>query len=233
MLPKHVQLINYLKEPDTLNHNDPILIKYLIESIGNEGQHHIQSNLFKQLIHDYVKLAKELDLKYQEVIQLSEIDLLTQIYNRGKVSKELSQEITLFYRYHHDFSIIMFDIDFFKKINDTYGHDVGDLVLVETCQIVNSHLRATDTFGRWGGEEFLIILPNTNAHQAEVVAEKARLSIANTSFPHKQNITCSFGVAQAMGIEKAHELLKRVDTALYGAKHSGRNCTVLSTDTKL
>ncbi len=127
----------------------------------------------------------------------------------------------------------MIDIDEFKKVNDSYGHEAGDLVLQQVAAVVKSSLRETDLLGRMGGEEFAVILPDTALEDAVVLAERARQSIANTYFEIagqvlSKPITISIGVAtltdEILGIT---DLLRNADAALYRAKHSGRNCVVV------
>jgi len=118
---------------------------------------------------------------------------------------------------------MMFDIDFFKKVNDTYGHDVGDEVLKKFSSIVSQSIRDTDTFGRWGGEEFLFIAPNENLEGAMFLAEKIRQNVANFNFETPQQITISIGLTICDGDAEKEKLLKNVDEALYEAKTQGRN----------
>jgi len=118
------------------------------------------------------------------------------------------------------------DIDHFKKINDTYGHTIGDYVLAEVSQIVKTHIRGNDLFARWGGEEFLLVCRNTQIEQARLVAEKIRLLIASYEFDHDINASASFGVATLRANETLEQLFNAADKALYQAKNEGRNRVV-------
>ncbi len=162
--------------------------------------------------------------KKQDIIEEQAThDILTKLYNRYAINNILQQKIQEFYRYQQTFSIIFFDIDFFKKVNDTYGHDMGDFVLQNIAKIVSSQIRSSDAFGRWGGEEFLIVLPETSLTQAFDVAEKLRKRIEKESFGIVQELTCSFGVTTMREGDTMTTLFKRVDEYLYIAKENGRN----------
>lgn len=157
---------------------------------------------------------------------LATTDELTGILNRHKMTNHLDDEILRANRYEETFALIMFDLDYFKKINDTYGHDVGDTVLKELCDLVNHQLRQTDMFGRWGGEEFLILLPNTHQDHAFEKAKQLQESIAHHSFPQVNSVTISAGVVIYRHNETKSSILKRVDSAMYQAKEAGRNQVV-------
>jgi diguanylate cyclase (GGDEF)-like protein len=126
-------------------------------------------------------------------------------------------------RYSHSLSMIMFDIDHFKKVNDTYGHTVGDYVLQTLTEIVKESLRETDYLVRWGGEEFIIIAPETDIEKAEVLAERIRKGTEKYIFDQAGAITISLGVAQLKKDDTEDTFIKRVDDAMYLAKQNGRN----------
>jgi len=159
----------------------------------------------------------------QELQQRATIDRLTNIFNRQKFEEFLGQEIKQAHRYRGSLSLVMFDIDHFKQINDTYGHQVGDDVLKEIASIVQRGLREVDIFARWGGEEFMILATETNLDGAAQIAEKIRSSIAGHDFTGAGTVTVSLGIAQFLPDEEEKGLLKRTDDALYRAKESGRN----------
>jgi len=167
-------------------------------------------------VTERVKMVK--DLK-----KLATIDALTGIYNRYKINQIIDDEIARTKRYHETFALIMFDIDHFKEINDTYGHDVGDIVLQELSNIILSCIRESDTFGRWGGEEFMLITPKISLDDAIKLAEKLRKTIENHVFTKIQNLTVSIGVALFDKDSDKEEKLKEVDDALYKSKKNGRN----------
>lgn len=150
-------------------------------------------------------------------------DHLTKIYNRQKFDSVSSYEIKRALRYKHSLSLIMFDIDNFKNVNDTYGHDVGDKVLIALVDAVSDLLRESDTFARWGGEEFVVLLPETDLDLAVLKAEDLRKIIESTKIDKVGNVTCSFGVSVLSGLEDPEQLFKKADSALYLAKNSGKN----------
>ncbi len=158
-----------------------------------------------------------------ELEKLATIDDLTQIYNRRKLYELTGFEIERSLRYKHPLSVIMIDIDHFKKINDNYGHDIGDQALQILTSTISNLIRAADIFGRIGGEEFVLILPDTDMKSAKEFAERIRLCIENEKFPAVNHITISLGVTQCIEKDKVHPLFKRADTALYTAKNNGRN----------
>lgn len=164
----------------------------------------------------------------QELERLAGTDHLTQLYNRLKFEELFEIELSRVARYKHTFSLIMFDIDHFKTINDTHGHDVGDSVLVQLSSLVKNKVRSSDIVARWGGEEFMILSPESNIDTAYELAEKLRLSIEAFEFTTVKKITCSFGVTQLREEENFSTMAKRVDVRLYKAKQSGRNCVIKS-----
>ena len=153
-------------------------------------------------------------------------DALTKIYNRYGLEEILKQRVGEFNRFKRDLSIIFLDIDHFKAVNDTYGHNAGDVILQELSQLIQENIRLSDIFARWGGEEFLLILPESTLSDAITLAEKLRYLIDNYSFSEPQHITCSFGVTDLDEGENQEEVLKRVDEFLYRAKELGRNKVV-------
>ena len=161
----------------------------------------------------------------KEIEQISYHDKLTGIYNRNRLYEFLERDIQLKERYNQDFSFIIFDIDHFKLVNDTNGHLIGDKVLKEIAKLVQSSIRTTDILFRFGGDEFVILLSNTNLDEGAVVAEKIRKKVE--VYEHmkeiNQKITISIGVTEYKPNEKVQELLNRADKLLYKAKEQGRN----------
>ncbi|RLA81600.1 MAG: diguanylate cyclase response regulator [Epsilonproteobacteria bacterium] len=150
-------------------------------------------------------------------------DELTGIYNRAYFNEEFKKEIAKFQRYKTPLSFIILDIDFFKKFNDTYGHQLGDDILVGLSNLIEQDTRATDTFARWGGEEFVKILPDTSLEDAKKVADALREKIQNHIFKDNLKVTCSFGVSQFIDDDTQESIMKKADDALYKAKENGRN----------
>ncbi len=155
--------------------------------------------------------------------ELASTDTLTKIPNRLKFNSIFEYQIKISKRYKKSLSLIFFDIDFFKKFNDNYGHSVGDIVLIELSKKVNSCLREADALCRWGGEEFVIILPETTDVTAFETAQKLRECISKMKIDNKYTLTCSFGVSTLKEGDYSHTFLTRADDALYKAKNNGRN----------
>lgn len=168
----------------------------------------------------------------KRVEELSVTDLLTQLHNRMFLENSFIREIKRSKRYKHSFSVIMIDIDHFKEVNDTHGHDVGDKVLVTIAELLSQNIRNTDILGRWGGEEFIIISPHTTNDEALILAEKLRLCVQEYPFETVGAQSCSFGISEFnFNDEECKEVVKRADDALYQAKREGRNCVVTYTPT--
>lgn len=160
---------------------------------------------------------------------LSVTDKLTQVYNRVKLDEILEQQEHLFQRYQQKFSVIIIDIDFFKAVNDQFGHQAGDTILKEFSKLIESNIRTTDILGRWGGEEFMLISPKTDSKNAYIQAEKLRNIVENFSFSHMGSLTASFGVAEYhKKTDSIKDLIALADKALYKAKKDGRNRVVQS-----
>ncbi|SFV75155.1 diguanylate cyclase/phosphodiesterase (GGDEF & EAL domains) with PAS/PAC sensor(s) [hydrothermal vent metagenome] len=161
-----------------------------------------------------------------ELEKLANYDKLTSIYNRHKIDEFLSNQMAFSKRYNKKLSLIFCDIDKFKKINDTFGHKVGDIILQEITQLISKRIRKTDGFGRWGGEEFLIVLPETNIQEATLIAEELRHTIDKNNFTTIKHTTCSFGVIEVNSDDTLDMTMKKVDELLYKAKENGRNRVV-------
>jgi|VirMetMinimDraft_7_1064189.scaffolds.fasta_scaffold12176_2 diguanylate cyclase (GGDEF)-like protein/PAS domain S-box-containing protein len=170
----------------------------------------------------YISIRQNITDKKQ-VEKLSITDSLTGLDNRLRLDDVLSDEFSRMTRYALNLSLILCDIDFFKMVNDNYGHLVGDQVLISIAKILRLYCRDVDVIGRWGGEEFLIICRETDIDGAMVVAEKLRSLIADHLFPQVGHKTASFGVTLVMPKESVEDALQRADQALYRAKEAGRN----------
>lgn len=167
--------------------------------------------------------TKELE-KSKELLEiLATTDSLTQICNRHAIMERLDEEINRNKRYNIPLCVLLFDIDDFKKVNDTYGHDVGDDILVSLVNLIKEALRDIDIFGRYGGEEFLIIFPNTSMLDAKIVAERIRLNAANHKFDKVGKVTISLGLVECNVKDNHKELFKRLDNLLYESKKNGKN----------
>lgn len=159
----------------------------------------------------------------KRIEELSVTDRLTGLYNRLKIDEVFMYELVQSKRFHTPLSIILLDIDHFKHVNDTYGHQAGDQVLQQIAKILHSIGRKTDTIGRWGGEEFLMILPQTDRIGAIKIGEKIRLAVEEYPFPIIGRKTVSLGVAEFQEEDTQETLVERADIALYRAKNEGRN----------
>lgn len=175
--------------------------------------------------HRDVTAAVELEKQLQH---MATTDRLTQVYNRMKFDDELKVQIDWAHSTNNQLGLIMFDLDHFKSVNDTYGHDVGDEVLKRVVEEVSSHIRKSDTLARWGGEEFMIITPLTDIFELKNIAESLRIKIEALDHPKANSVTASFGSSVLRSRDTFLTLIKRVDSALYQSKQDGRNrCTIL------
>jgi two-component system cell cycle response regulator len=154
-------------------------------------------------------------------------DMLTGLYNRRHMMAKIEEEVSKFKRHKRSFSFIMADIDFFKKVNDIYGHNGGDYVLKVVANILSTSIRAVDTVARWGGEEFLIMLPEVEVEGAGISAERIRKNVAERLLHYQGvdfTVTITLGVATFTMNDEIDEAIKRADDALYAGKARGRNC---------
>lgn len=172
---------------------------------------------FSHNINQKEELSQQLEI-------LATTDKLTGVYNRYKWDQVLSREMARMDRNEFDLSLIMFDIDFFKSINDRFGHDVGDIFLKAITKIVKDQIRRIDLFFRLGGEEFAILALDTKLEHALTIAEKIRESIEHYRFNHNEKVTISLDVTQYKQNDNIGQFIKKADLALYNAKESGRNC---------
>ncbi|GAB2905648.1 GGDEF domain-containing protein [Rheinheimera gaetbuli] len=169
---------------------------------------------------------QQLHSSMQQLEQANRIDGLTGIFNRRYWQQQLQLEVQRAARYQHPLSLLLFDLDKFKQLNDTYGHQGGDAVLTSVAQQISVLLRDTDIFGRYGGEEFGVVLPDTSLSGAMMVANRICQSIASQTISYNQQhiaVTLSIGVASFTS-QSEDELIRQADIALYNAKHQGRNC---------
>ena len=165
----------------------------------------------------------EMELHYR-----AQHDALTDLPNRRSFEEALAREAQRAQRYSHTFALIMLDIDHFKTINDTYGHELGDRILEEVSTLARQRLREADLLARWGGEEFMALLPETDEAGTRELANDLRQEVANEDFPGVGQLTISLGVAEYRPYEALKEVTKRVDDALYAAKEGGRNRVVVA-----
>lgn len=217
-----------LCQPVTNTHGEVIGAYQAINKISDDGQSAFDEQDVKYLTLAAVFCGKTLesDLLYKE----TQIDIMTNLKNRRG-----------FYEYYGDVlkpqlakkkvAMVMCDIDFFKKVNDTYGHNAGDYVLIQVAQILKNEILEMGEAFRWGGEEFILVIPDFDEKKAKDLAENIRLKIQETEFRFETksiHITMSFGVVDFINEESFQENIERVDTRLYKAKSLGRNCVIAS-----
>jgi len=189
----------------------------------------------ESLQHQVAIATEELRLQKEAAEQVARIDALTGVASRRAFTERADLEIQRALRYRQPLCVAMVDIDRFKRVNDTYGHAVGDLVLVAFAQAINQQIREVDMIGRLGGEEFAVLLPGITADEAMTVAERMRHAVESKELlvgGRPMHFTASFGVAEFDGMElNMAGLLARADSALYHAKHTGRNKVVFADET--
>lgn len=166
---------------------------------------------------------KEIERINQELQNQAERDELTGLFNRRKINQLLRDLHKRALRYEKDFAVILLDIDYFKTINDSFGHATGDRVLKSIANILHGSLREVDSCGRWGGEEFIVICPDIDCSGAQPLAERLRQAIGTCSFYESQQVTASFGIACQSNHSTLTQLLNAADMCLYEAKNKGRN----------
>lgn len=188
---------------------------------------------WSQLMQDHFKQFEEitqiLQQKNRHLTQLATKDSLTEIHNRHMFAELFSQELSVVKRQNSKLALMMIDLDYFKRVNDTYGHNIGDYVLKEFVSSVTSVVREADLFARWGGEEFVLLLRNAGCEDAYHVGEKIRSVIESRPFEDVGRITCSIGITEVKGEDSLNSAIERADNALYSAKEMGRNRTIACT----
>ncbi len=233
-----LNLQTYTNLPETLYiHFYPVDDKILI--LGNVNMLEIEQ-LRKQLISTSSELNSvnrqlqkknaQLEQATAQLEEMARTDPLTKLSNRRAFYESIVKEVIRFERNKRPFSIVMMDIDHFKKVNDTYGHDCGDYVLVTISNLIRSEIRKQDLLGRWGGEEFIMLLPDTDTKGACKLAEKIRTNIEKADFKYFKysfTVTLTFGVCEFTQQYKIKECITYADQALYQGKKSGRNKVIV------
>ena len=213
----------------------------ILRDMGSTNGTYVNDQLIDEYVlrdADFVKIGRTIfkflsggnieNAYHEEIYRLTTVDGLTQIHNRRYFMEQIEREVSRARRYRRDLSLILFDIDRFKSINDTYGHLAGDYVLTQLATVVRGKIRREDIFARYGGEEFAIVLPEIDGPNAVAFAEKVRRLIEKSPFKFedtKIQVTVSIGIACLIQEEgDSNDLVKRTDDKLYEAKESGRNC---------
>ena len=201
----------------------------------------IPVNISLLMLAIYLAIMNKLRIDFQVIIDEKEVlleklehqtvtDPLTQIYNRRGFKKVISYEFIQNKRRNNGFTITLCDIDFFKRVNDTYGHECGDIVIKKTAEIISGNIREQDTAARWGGEEFIILMLNCSTEQAAVSVERIRTEIEKLKIKYHDNevsFTMSFGISESSKDDEDFDrIIARADKKLYRAKESGRNCII-------
>jgi len=190
-------------------------------SVGGKT-HHYEARIVATWGEEVLAIVRDFT-DQRQAERMAETDSLTNIYNRRKFSRLLDQEIQRVERYDRSLSIALLDIDHFKRVNDTYGHDTGDYVLRRITELIRENIRVTDILARYGGEEFVIILPETDVRGTSKQIERMRKTIEKTSFDGVGSLTISAGITAYMGEDSCKSMITRADKALYLAKEEGRN----------
>lgn len=232
--------INIIRHPDTLNETHEELWNTIengnewhgeLKNKDKEGQEYwLEESIIpikdeNESIISYISVGIDITAK-KELERISTIDKLTGVFNRRQLDKCIQNEIEKASRYHRPLSLMMIDIDHFKKVNDTYGHQIGDYALVAVSQILAKHIRSSDVLGRFGGEEFVILCPESDIDAAAELGEKLRHEIEAFSFETIGNLTVSIGISELKADMSNEELLYKADVSLYKAKNGGRNQVV-------
>ena len=237
--------IEYLRNADKEGIETPVIV---VTEHGDEmlASHVIQLGAYEYLPRNRINLEslsrvlnstleraslrKEVQTAHVKMAEMSTVDELTKLYNRRYFIEALDGEFERASRYEREMALLMLDLDYFKKVNDTYGHPAGDMVLSDIGEILKKHIRRNDLACRYGGEEFAVVLPNVNKDSIYSAYERFREMVSTQSFKceSKQfHITVSIGIAFSNDAESANDLLVHADQALYQAKESGRNRIVI------
>src|SRR3954469_16775404 len=213
----------------------------ILRDLGSTNGTYVNDQLIDEYVlrdGDFVKIGRTIfkflsggnieNSYHEEIYRLTTVDGLTQIFNRRYFLEQLDREVSRAKRYRRELSLILFDIDHFKKINDSYGHLAGDYVLTQLATVIKGKIRREDVLARYGGEEFAIVLPEIDGNNAMQFAEKVRKLVEKAPFKFEDTkiaVTVSVGLATCSDGDDAAALIKRTDEKLYEAKGAGRNCT--------
>jgi diguanylate cyclase (GGDEF)-like protein len=212
----------------------------ILRDLGSTNGTYVNDQLIDEYVlrdGDFVKIGRTIfkflsggnieNQYHEEIYRLTTVDGLTQVFNRRYFLEQLDREVSRAKRYRRELSLILFDIDHFKVINDTYGHLAGDYVLKQLATVIKGKIRREDILARYGGEEFVIVLPEIDGPNAIAFAEKIRKLVEKAPFKFEDTkiaVTVSIGVSTCTDQDDAAALIKRADEKLYDAKGAGRNC---------
>jgi len=223
-----IKQLEISKQKTIKNYMMIISILALLTAVLIYSRYRLNLKMNKEISHKNKELVKA----YEEIDILARMDPLTKVSNRRDVIQKIKEEKNRFLRNKKPFALILGDIDNFKRVNDKYGHEAGDSVLKSVAQLIKSMIRKKDTIGRWGGEEFILFLPETKSRSARSIAERIRKEIANNEFIVDEkttiNISVTFGISVFDKDMKIDEVIRKSDEALYQGKRKGKNCVVVS-----
>lgn len=208
----------------------PVIINAKMDEQGNIFWSFFNATKRDQLYEELIEARKELEAQAKILISMASTDELTGLMNRREFNLRAPELINQAKRYSHTIALLMIDIDYFKKINDSYGHLEGDRVLEKIGQHLQKFGRQTDLIARFGGEEFIMLLPDTDASDASLLAERLHKLVSETQIKHTP-VTVSIGIMMSNGSQDLHQLTKQADIALYKAKNNGRNRTEFYSET--
>jgi diguanylate cyclase (GGDEF)-like protein len=224
--------ITYFNQPGSLSYEVLVLICYIpvctfVAYMANRITE--QRKQLKLAVVDLKKAREEREIMMIKLKKAASTDDLTGLMNRRAINQELQHEFKRIKRYKSELTLLLADVDHFKQINDTFGHDCGDIVLKKISLVLQESIRDTDFAARWGGEEFLIVLPDTKLSSGKVLAERLLNNIAKVTMDYQDqpiSFTISVGLLQASNEQSIEDAIKIADTYLYSAKKQGRNCIV-------
>lgn len=221
---KDIPILNSILEKTLLSISKEEHDKIYNKWVNIEYKHSVDYSIIIFIVLAGTILLLLLYIRNTELEKITETDTLTKIANRRKVNHFLEVEIEKSKRTRTSLSLIMIDIDFFKKINDTFGHKEGDKVLIKFAKALSKNIRKYELVGRWGGEEFIIICPNSDLVQAIEISKKLQVMIKQIKYKENNQVTASFGVAQLKEKDDIYNLIQKADKELYKAKNNGRDC---------
>lgn len=214
--------VDYLMKPF-----EPVILRSKVKVFKELYQ---QRKVIEEFYANLEEIVDERTAELKEanatISRLAATDELTGLSNRRSFNEQLAAALSAAHRHDYPLSLIMIDLDHFKRVNDTFGHNAGDKVLRAFAELLREMIRTEDVAARWGGEEFIIILPHTTCEAAAALAERIRVACEENS-PTMHGLSASFGVTQLQNNENEDSLLRRTDDALYRAKHDGRNRVVI------
>lgn len=215
--------VDYLMKPF-----EPVILRSKVKVFQELYQ---QRKVIERFYSNLEQIVEERTVELKEanetISRLAATDELTELYNRRYFNERLKTTLSAARRHGYPLSMIMIDLDHFKVVNDTFGHSEGDLILRAFADLLREMIRAEDVAARWGGEEFIIILPHTGSEAASALAERIRVAFEQLSTSTARIVlSASFGVAQLQETDDVDSLIRRTDAALYRAKHEGRNRVV-------